>query len=110
MGIRGRRHQGALLQALRRGDRKWLSAGNKAIKPSLAARVGKAARAAKNVESVVFLDPAAGVGLCAEYDDGAPHCPLLVRFADRTTRAVEVYIAGGRHSGGRAAQFVKSHT
>jgi hypothetical protein len=66
-----------------------------------------AIRAAKAVENVVFLDPAAGLGLCGEVDpiSRVPACPLYVRIGDRASRAVQVYT-----SGGWAAQAVRSRT
>jgi len=56
-----------------------------------AGSVPYAMRAARAVHNVVFLDRAAGVGLCAEADPvtGQAACPLFVRLraSDRTVRA-----------------------
>jgi hypothetical protein len=66
-----------------------------------------AVRAAKAVETVIFLDPVAGIGLCAEVDpiSRVPSCPLFVRIGDRASGSIRVYT-----SGGWAAQAVRSRT
>ncbi|MFC6878959.1 MULTISPECIES: hypothetical protein [Actinomadura] len=63
-----------------------------------------AVRAARAVENVVFLDRAAGVGLCAEADPltGAVRCPVFVRLGTPADRSVRAY--------GVAAQPVRSHS
>lgn len=62
-----------------------------------------AVRAARAVENVVFLDRAAGVGLCAEVDPAthAATCPVYVRLGGPVDRTVLAY--------GVAAQEVRSH-
>jgi hypothetical protein len=69
--------------------------------------VTPAVRAARAVENVIFLDPVAGVGLCAEVDpiSRAATCPLFVWIGDRASGAVRVYT-----SGGWVAQAVRSRT
>ena len=64
-----------------------------------------ALRAARAVDNVVLLDPAVGVGLCAEIDPltRAAACPLFVRLGEGG--AVHAYA-----SGGWAAQAVRSQT
>ncbi|WP_245681920.1 hypothetical protein [Actinomadura kijaniata] len=63
-----------------------------------------AVRAARAVQNVVFLDRAAGVGLCAEVDpaSGAVWCPVLVRIGAPHERTVRAY--------GLAPQTVRSHS
>ncbi|MFI0354036.1 hypothetical protein [Actinomadura sp. 9N407] len=63
-----------------------------------------AVRAARAVENVVFLDRAAGFGLCAELDaeTRTPLCPLFVRLGGRAERTVRAY--------GVAAQPVRSQS
>ncbi|RAY12500.1 hypothetical protein DPM19_25550 [Actinomadura craniellae] len=60
-----------------------------------AASATPAAQAARAVENVVLLDPAAELGICAQFDarTGAAGCPLLVSFDDRATRTVRAYAA-----------------
>ncbi|WP_245623066.1 hypothetical protein [Spirillospora albida] len=55
-----------------------------------------AVRGARAVESVVFLDRAAGIGLCAEVEPAtrAARCPLYVRLGDPGRRTVRVYGTG----------------
>lgn len=55
-----------------------------------------AVRGARAVESVVFLDRAAGIGLCAEVEPATrtPRCPLYVRLGDPGRRSVRVYGTG----------------
>ncbi|MFV2175018.1 hypothetical protein ACFHW2_09210 [Actinomadura sp. LOL_016] len=52
-----------------------------------------AVRGARAVENVVFLDRAAGVGLCAEVDPVTRdvRCPLYVRLGDPAERTVRAY-------------------
>ncbi|MFD0904723.1 hypothetical protein [Actinomadura sediminis] len=52
-----------------------------------------AVRGARAVENVVFLDRAAGVGLCAEVDPVTRdvRCPLYVRIGDPAERTVRAY-------------------
>ncbi|TDE08518.1 hypothetical protein E1289_37850, partial [Actinomadura sp. 6K520] len=52
-----------------------------------------AVRGARAVENAVFLDRAAGIGLCAEVDPvtRAPRCPLYVRLGGPAERTVRVY-------------------
>ncbi|WP_246342445.1 hypothetical protein [Actinomadura verrucosospora] len=52
-----------------------------------------AVRGARAVENVVFLDRAAGVGLCAEVEPvtRALHCPLYVRIGGPAERTVRAY-------------------
>ncbi|MGI5168128.1 hypothetical protein ACQEU3_27655 [Spirillospora sp. CA-253888] len=63
-----------------------------------------AVRAARAVENVVFLDRAAGIGLCAEADPerGTVSCPVLVRIGAPHERTVRAY--------GVAPQAVRSHS
>ncbi|MDL4771612.1 MULTISPECIES: hypothetical protein [Thermomonosporaceae] len=63
-----------------------------------------AVRAARAVENVVFLDRAAGIGLCAEADPvtRAVACPVFVRIGAPTERTVRAY--------GAAAQPVRSQS
>jgi hypothetical protein len=63
-----------------------------------------AVRAARAVRNVVFLDRAAGIGLCAEVDaeTGAARCPVFVRIGPPSEPAVRAY--------GVAAQAVRSHS
>ncbi|MQY02982.1 hypothetical protein [Actinomadura macrotermitis] len=63
-----------------------------------------AVRAARAVRTVVFLDRAGGVGLCAETDPatGRATCPVLVRLGEPHERAVHAY--------GVAPQAVRSHS
>lgn len=90
------------------------------LEPTDADSVPYAVRAARAVHNVVFLDRAAGIGLCAEVDPEtrAAHCPVFVRLgapyedpaqapaggpsaapSERTVRAYAV-----------AAQAVRSHS
>ncbi|MEU8340227.1 hypothetical protein AB0C74_00895 [Spirillospora sp. NPDC048832] len=82
-----------------------------------------AVRGARAVENVVFLDRAAGIGLCAEVDPltGIAGCPLYVRIGGPAERTVRVYGApptGARSSGAvpsgaapyGAAQAVRSQS
>lgn len=64
-----------------------------------------AVRAARAVDNVVFLDRAAGFGLCAETDPvtGAVLCPVFVRLGAPEERSVRAY-------GAAAAQAVRSHS
>ncbi|MEW2358445.1 hypothetical protein [Spirillospora sp. NPDC029432] len=64
-----------------------------------------AVRAARAVENVVFLDRAAGFGLCAEIDaeTRAPLCPVFVRLGASGERTVRAY-------GAAAAQPVRSQS
>lgn len=66
--------------------------------------VAYAVRAARAVENVVFLDRAAGVGLCAEVDQvtRAVTCPVFVRLGEPSERTVRAY--------GVAAQAVRSQS
>lgn len=59
--------------------------------------VPAAVRAARSVEGVVFLDRAAGVGLCAEIDpvSHAARCPLALRFGGGSNGTVRTYAVGG---------------
>jgi hypothetical protein len=52
-----------------------------------------AVRGARAVENVVFLDRAAGIGLCAEVDPltRTAACPLYVRLGGPAERTVRVY-------------------
>jgi hypothetical protein len=52
-----------------------------------------AVRGARAVENVVFLDRAAGIGLCAEVDPltRTAACPLYVRSGDPAQRTVRAY-------------------
>ncbi|WP_246251114.1 MULTISPECIES: hypothetical protein [Actinomadura] len=52
-----------------------------------------AVRGARAVENVVFLDRAAGVGLCAEVEPTtrAARCPVYVRLGDPAERTVRAY-------------------
>ncbi|MFB4310936.1 hypothetical protein [Actinomadura sp. GTD37] len=52
-----------------------------------------AVRGARAVENVVFLDRAAGIGLCAEVDPltRAAGCPLYVRIGGPAERSVRAY-------------------
>ncbi|WP_242901460.1 hypothetical protein [Actinomadura terrae] len=52
-----------------------------------------AVRGARAVENVVFLDRAAGVGLCAEVEPStrAVRCPVYVRLGDPAERTVRAY-------------------
>ncbi|MFC5753351.1 hypothetical protein [Actinomadura rugatobispora] len=74
------------------------------LEPADADSVPYAVRAARAVHNVVFLDRAAGVGLCAEIDQEtrAPLCPLFVRLGAPSERTVRAY--------GVAAQAVRSHS
>lgn len=69
------------------------------------ASVVPALRAARALEYVVFLDPAGGIGLCAEIDPATRRtaCPLLVRFGGGSWVIVYAY-SGDR----RAAHSVRS--
>jgi hypothetical protein len=62
-----------------------------------------AVRAARAVQNVVFLDRAAGIGLCAEVDPEtrAALCPVFVRIGSPSDRTVRAYCA--------APQAVRSH-
>jgi hypothetical protein len=62
-----------------------------------------AVRGARAVENVVFLDRAAGIGLCAEVDPltRTAACPLYVRIGDPAQRTVRAYAP---------AQAVRSHS
>ncbi|MFS2295450.1 MAG: hypothetical protein FWJ90_22585 [Actinomadura sp.] len=62
-----------------------------------------AVRGARAVENAVFLDRAAGIGLCAEIDPvtRALTCPLYVRLGGPSERTVRAY---------GAAQPVRSHS
>ncbi|XRQ03616.1 hypothetical protein ACN3XK_44455 [Actinomadura welshii] len=62
-----------------------------------------AVRGARAVENAVFLDRAAGIGLCAEVDPvtRALTCPLYVRLGGPAERTVRAY---------GAAQPVRSHS
>ncbi|WP_433468049.1 hypothetical protein [Spirillospora sp. CA-128828] len=62
-----------------------------------------AVRGARAVENVVFLDRAAGIGLCAEVDPQtrALSCPLYVRIGGPAERTVRAY---------GVAQPVRSHS
>ncbi|GAA2457146.1 hypothetical protein GCM10010191_91040 [Actinomadura vinacea] len=72
--------------------------------PADADSVPYAVRAARAVHNVVFLDRAAGVGLCAEVDQEtrAALCPVFVRLGAPAERTVRAY--------GVAAQPVRSHS
>lgn len=63
-----------------------------------------AVRGARALENAVFLDRAAGVGLCAEVDPvtRALTCPLYVRIGGPAERTVRAY--------GAEAQPVRSHS
>ncbi len=63
-----------------------------------------AVRGARAVENAVFLDRAAGIGLCVEADPwtGALTCPLYVRIGGPSERSVRAY--------GAVAQPVRSHS
>ncbi|TYB43359.1 hypothetical protein [Actinomadura chibensis] len=63
-----------------------------------------AVRGARAVENAVFLDRAAGIGLCAEIDPvtRALTCPLYVRIGSPSVRTVRAY--------GAVAQPVRSHS
>ncbi|NDU77053.1 hypothetical protein GWI34_31200 [Actinomadura sp. DSM 109109] len=63
-----------------------------------------AVRGARAVENAVFLDRAAGIGLCVESDPqtGALRCPLYVRIGGPAERSVRAY--------GATAQPVRSHS
>ncbi|GGT49800.1 hypothetical protein GCM10010177_01810 [Actinomadura citrea] len=63
-----------------------------------------AVRGARAVENAVFLDRAAGIGLCVEADPrtGALRCPLYVRIGGPAERSVRAY--------GAVAQPVRSHS
>ncbi|WP_141577508.1 hypothetical protein [Actinomadura sp. WMMA1423] len=63
-----------------------------------------AVRGARAVENAVFLDRAAGIGLCVEADPltGAVRCPLYVRIGGPSQRSVRAY--------GATAQPVRSHS
>ncbi|TDD69359.1 hypothetical protein E1293_35995 [Actinomadura darangshiensis] len=69
-----------------------------------------AVRGARAVENVVFLDRAAGIGLCAEVDPQTRvlSCPLYVRLGNPAERTVRTYGAPRAH--GAAAQAVRSHS
>ncbi|MDL4818877.1 hypothetical protein [Actinomadura opuntiae] len=75
-----------------------------------------AVRGARAVENVVFLDRAAGVGLCAEVEPvtRALHCPLYVRIGGPAERTVRAYGVDGAPSDGAAYgvedQAVRSHS
>lgn len=58
-----------------------------------------AVRGARAVENVVFLDRAAGVGLCAEVEPAtrALHCPLYVRIGGPAERTVWAYAPNNDH-------------
>lgn len=58
-----------------------------------AGSVPYAVRGARAVENVVFLDRAAGIGLCAEVDPltRAAACPLYVRIGSPAERTVRTY-------------------
>lgn len=58
-----------------------------------------AVRGARAVENVVFLDRAAGVGLCAEVEPvtRALHCPLYVRIGGPAERTVRAYAPNPDH-------------
>ena len=58
-----------------------------------AGSVPYAVRGARAVENVVFLDRAAGIGLCAEVDPltRTAGCPLYVRIGGPAERTVRVY-------------------
>ena len=75
------------------------------LEPADADSVTYAVRAARAVHNVVFLDRAAGVGLCAEIDPetGAAWCPLFVRMGTPSERTVRAY-------GAAPAQAVRSHS
>lgn len=62
-----------------------------------------AVRGARAVENVVFLDRAAGIGLCAEVDPltRTAACPLYVRLGGPAERTVRAYAL---------AQAVRSHS
>lgn len=64
--------------------------------PADAGSVPAAVRAARSVEGVVFLDRAAGVGLCAEVDPDSQEvsCPLAVRFGGGAKGVVRTYAVG----------------
>lgn len=68
-----------------------------------------AVRGARAVENAVFLDRAAGIGLCAEVDPVTRDltCPLYVRLGGRSERTVRVYGAAAPYG---AAQPVRSHS
>ncbi|HEY8481704.1 MAG TPA: hypothetical protein VIL71_17900 [Spirillospora sp.] len=65
-----------------------------------------AVRGARAVENVVFLDRAAGIGLCAEVDPvtRALTCPLYVRLGGPSERTVRVYAGAPPAPHGRPAQ------
>lgn len=67
-----------------------------------------AVRGARAVENVVFLDRAAGIGLCAEVDPltRTAACPLYVRVGSPVERTVRVYGAPPY----ALAQAVRSHS
>jgi hypothetical protein len=69
--------------------------------------VRPAVRAARAVDSVVMLDPEAGVGLGVEVDavTRSATCPLFVRFGGPAPGPVRAYA-----SGGWAAHVVRSQT
>ena len=75
-----------------------------------------AVRGARAVENAVFLDRAAGIGLCAEVDPvtRALTCPLYVRLGGPSERTVRVYggvpARAGARPYGAAAQPVRSHS
>ncbi|TDC57380.1 hypothetical protein E1281_05070 [Actinomadura sp. KC345] len=64
-----------------------------------------AVRGARAVENAVFLDRAAGVGLCVEADPetGALTCPLYVRLGGPAERTVRAYGAPRADGAPRAA-------
>ncbi|WP_207400708.1 hypothetical protein [Actinomadura roseirufa] len=83
-----------------------------------------AVRGARAVENVVFLDRAAGAGLCVEVEPvtRAVRCPLYMRLGGPAERSVRVYGTDGAHPddaypGGAStgayaveAQAVRSHS
>jgi hypothetical protein len=74
------------------------------VEPADPDSVPYAVRAARAVQNVVFLDRAAGIGLCAEVDPEtrAVLCPVFVRIGPQSERTVRAY--------GVAAQAVRSHS
>lgn len=64
---------------------------------SAGSTVTSAVREARAVDSVVFLDLGAGLGLCGEIDPVTlrTSAPLLLSFADRATRTVHAYVPAG---------------